>query len=272
MVWVKRLFKFMIFAALVLAFLLFVLSMLGGNSDNLKKAMEDFLSESTHTKVTIEKVNHIGFYPSLTFDMEGINGRGGEAADVDVFSIGALRLSMSFWDMTFSTSKVRAIDIRNINLAPGLWGDAPVKLEYISIFPAQEAETAALKGQGMVGEKPFSLYIAMDTLGPPEGPKYRFSPAREIDISLGDAKARLTVQEDEAHVEPLQRGEDYCALVALLLDLDIKFSHNCPLPEKMEKAETVEAAPAGEQEMEIREVEVIEAKPVDSAEGQAGSP
>ena len=238
MVWFKRILKISVIVALVVGFLLVVLSLMGGNSETLKKALEDFISQSTHTKTSVETLNYVGFYPNLAFDFEGLSGFAGEAAEIEVFSIGKVQLAMGFWDMTFNTGKIKDIHIEDIYLAPGLWGEQIVSLDRLEIVPGTLPEEAALKGTGLVGDKVFNLEAPMGETGSAPHQRYKFSDKKQVDFTLGDARARLLFSKDETALEPLQRGEDYCQLVALLLDLDIEFAHNCPVASPEEMPET----------------------------------
>lgn len=243
MKWLKRIFKILIVLALVFGFLLFVLAMLGGNNDTLKGALEDFISKSTNTKVSVQTLNRIEFYPDLAFDFEGLQGLAGKDGDIEVFSVGSVHLAMGFWDMTFSTGKLKDIDVRNIYMAPGLWGKQIISLEHIGIEASANSQEAAIKAQGLVGDKAFGFEAPMTQSGEGADIRYKFSDQKYVDFTLGDAKARLAFHDDGAALEPQKRGEDYCHLVSLLLDLDIAFAHNCPvtepLPEVVEEEKVV---------------------------------
>ncbi len=247
MKWLKRILKIFVITALIFGFLLFVLAMLGGNNDTLKGALEDFISKSTNTKVSVQTLNRIEFYPDLAFDFEGLQGLAGKDGDIEVFSVGSVHLAMSFWDMTFSTGKLKDIDIRNVYMAPGLWGKQIVSLEHIGIEASADSQQAALKAQGLVGDKVFGFEAPMTQTGEAEDIRYKFSDQKYVDFTLGDAKARLAFHEDGTVLEPQKRGEDYCHLVSLLLDLDIVFAHNCPVAEPVpEMVEEKEAVPEPE--------------------------
>lgn len=238
MIWLKRLFKFLLIVGLILAILLFVLSLMGGNNDTLKKALEDFLSETTNTEVTIGQLNHVGFYPNLVFDFEDLKGRSGEGGELDVFTVGSVRLAMGFWDMTFSQGKIKDVTIRDIYLAPGLWGQQIVSLESFGIVPSGETqESAAIIGTGLVGDKAFNMRIDMIALEDDTRSTYKFSQDKEIDFTLGDSAARLVFENGSTDLEPLERGDDYCDLVRLLSDLDVEFPYNCNLPTPVKTTE-----------------------------------
>ncbi len=234
MKWIKRIWNITFWSAAVLALLLFVLSTMGGNSDTLKKAMENFLSESTSSYVEIETLNHVGFYPALVFDFEGLEGRAGEGGEIDVFSVGALRLSMGFWDMTFSKGRLREVEVKDVYLAPGIWGDKIVTINRIALEPAPDLpQGGAMKAEGLVGDKVCAAMMPMIL----EERGYKFAEERSADFTLGDAKARLLFGIEPQVLEPVTRGDDYCDLVRLLLDTDLDFAHNCALaaPKKPEE-------------------------------------
>ncbi|MCB1562438.1 MAG: hypothetical protein KDJ75_02595 [Alphaproteobacteria bacterium] len=193
--WLWRLMKFVLFAAIFLVVIFTVISKMGGNSPVLKGAIEDFLSDATGYKAEIETLNRMTFFPNISVDVEKVTLRNLETASLAV-SVDKARISFGFFDVAFSTGKIRLLDIRGVSAAPGALMDQPVSVEYFSILKDGSAESAKpfLGGKGMIGASAFDFRIGAQESGSVYNPKYALAKDEPFQASLGPLSATATLK------------------------------------------------------------------------------
>lgn len=124
--WVRRIIKISLILGITLFLSLTVLSSLGGQHEQLKRGLEDYMTSATGYKTTIGALNYMGFYPQARVDVSNVTMDTPGAGDL---RIGRIAISIDFWDLAFSRMKYNAFYFQDI-IAPA--GAVSPKAFYIS--------------------------------------------------------------------------------------------------------------------------------------------
>ncbi|HEY8191015.1 MAG TPA: hypothetical protein VIG74_01220, partial [Alphaproteobacteria bacterium] len=151
-------FRVFLVVALLSSLSLLALNMVGGNGPALKQGVEDYLRQITGMEPAIGRFDRISFFPSVSGDLGDIHfGPGGEQ-----LRIGGLKFSMGFWDIMFSTGRVRDLEITDAWAPPGLYARDAISFDRIGIDPVEDDPDAALlSAQGKYGPDPFTIKLGL---------------------------------------------------------------------------------------------------------------
>lgn len=215
--WASRLSKiaFVIFA--FFAILVTIMVNMGGDSETLKRAVEDYISQSTGYAAQIETLNEMTFYPYISIEAENIR-----MVSVDVEALKAwaeaekqkpeeergktpaprinyadpvgtiekLIVSMGFWDVTFGVGrKVRNIYVQNASFKAGSLSYKPVKIEAIEIDETPEGKPF-LTAKGNFGSDEFHANVDLQGVGSKKRRKYKIGEESEFQAEIG----KLSIQ------------------------------------------------------------------------------
>lgn len=193
--WLWRLVKFVLFVVVFLIVIFTVIANMGGSGPVLKGAIEDFLSDATGYKAEIETLNRMTFFPNISVDVENVALRDIETAGRAV-SVDKARISFGFFDVAFSTGKIRLLDVRGVSAAPGIFMEQPVSVEYFSILKDDRNESAKpfLGAKGVIGQSAFDVRIGAQESGSVYNPKYALAKDEPFQASLGPLSATATLK------------------------------------------------------------------------------
>lgn len=191
--------KLSLVVAVLLVMMMTVLSAIGGNSDVLREALQDFVSNTSGMPTQIETLNEMAFFPTIRIDIENVEmkpeGSGSDAAIV----IGKAVLAMDFWDAIFKTGQLRALDIEKLSAVGGAILPKPLNLEKVTLQDnADNPLKASLEATGLYGDDPLSLSIPMDVLGNRPVHRYEFPDRRVVTLSVGDVVLTADMQNWES--------------------------------------------------------------------------
>ncbi len=188
--WFMTIFKTVFFVAAFLLVIFTVMANMGGNSDTLKGAIEEFLAGSTGYQVKISTLNHMSFFPTIGIDIEDVQMRPNAEVPDRLISVGSARAAMSFWAVTFSSGKLRVLDIEEFHALAGTLNPQPLYLEHVGILETEDEyespDGALLRGSGALGDHSISFQINMEK----QGREFGFAPERGFDVSVGDFSAQ----------------------------------------------------------------------------------
>ncbi len=203
--WIWRIIKISLVLAVILFIVFSVLRGLGGNSDTLKKSIEEYVSGATGYRAEISTLNGLTFFPVISLDFEGLNLYA-EAAVAPKATAGKVIFAMDFWDVMFQTGNFRSLYAENIIAQAGVLLQKPVVINKIGIQQdetlSQRPETqnhAALFLNGMIEDAPIKISLSVIEKDKGNGlSKYSFDINRALNITLGEGniKALQVLQED----------------------------------------------------------------------------
>lgn len=155
--------KWLFFITAFFLLILTVLGNIGGNSDELKASIEQYIQSATGYHTTVKTLNAMEFFPDMVFDFEGTALRATPEDDLPVATIKRVHLITNFWSVMFHTGKVKALYIDQVVAQPGVLGAQAITIDRLHIDDTlPDPEQAALRLNGRVGEQPVSAEIGIN--------------------------------------------------------------------------------------------------------------
>ena len=180
-------------AAFVIVTMMILMNM-GGNSDVFRDSIQDYISESTGYHATIKKFNGMTFFPVIGLDFEDLELRTAPQETAIAAGAGKIHLAFDFWDVVTGNGQVRYFNMEDAHAVPGVFTTEDIRLERAHIAEANEGPSA-FKGQGTIGDRPFSFEMVMDTLGKGRNKNFRFGKDRKnFSMNVGDAHAQGAIE------------------------------------------------------------------------------
>lgn len=161
------------------------LSLIGGNSADLKVLIENYLSETTGMQSSIGTLNKFTFYPAMALDAENVSFSRRRESGVaeEVVRIGAIRFSIGFWSAALGKTRFRVLELHDAEMAKGLFLPQDLQVTRAGIDPAGPA----LVAEARYGAAPVRLHIDLQGHTGPAGiPSYALAGDAVIDVHLGD--------------------------------------------------------------------------------------
>ncbi len=181
-----RLFKW---TAITLVFFFAVFTMLarlGGNSDVLKGAIEDFMSDATGLKTQVGTLHRMTFFPNMSIDVQNVL-MVKEGSGTLPISIRSAKISMGFFDVMLGKSTLRGAEIMDIRIPEGIFSQKAYSFEYISTIE-EEGVGAFLEAKGKINTNPLLARLKLVSKGRPQSPRYLIPDNTSLALSLSDLK------------------------------------------------------------------------------------
>lgn len=191
--WLSFFTKLFFFLLVIATVGIMVLSALGGNSDVLKGSIEDYLSARFGGKAQIETFNQMTFYPFLGVDMEGVKVFEGESETKTRFSADKVVMAMGFWDLTFSTGRLKTFNIENLRATPGTIIAQGLHVERAAII--DEGDQAYIRSHGKIAGADYKFETEVDTIGKGSRKKYVFGDIRPFTASLAGIQTKGRIED-----------------------------------------------------------------------------
>lgn len=170
-----------------------VVGNMGGNTEEHKKSIEEFVAESTGYKARVKTLHNLSYFPTFSVDFEDMDMYRGSTDNVSAVHIDRLQAALGFWDVAFRTGKMKILNVIGARIMPGVWLDKPVVLKNFSIVDEDEG-VARLEGKGTIGDKPLLISMDMAYAGTGRGRKYWFAESRNFLIEAGDVKIEAVLK------------------------------------------------------------------------------
>ena len=155
---------------------------MGGNSDTLKGAIEEYIAGATGYEVKVGTLNKMTFFPSISVDIENVQMLERDKDNGPVVTMGRLYGSIGFRSVAFSAGELKALDIDELHAQPGALNAQAVFIDNVGIVGAEDSEKALLQGRGKLGNHAISFEVEMEIAGK----AYKFGPNRPFKLSVGD--------------------------------------------------------------------------------------
>lgn len=160
--WTRRLFYTALVLFLCLWVTLRVLMNLGGNSADLRNALEQLLTGAAGQHATIGQLEYLKFYPEASVDMSKVSFSETKNG-IAVATVGAAKITVGFWSLIFSSNKVEQFDIQNIDIKSGLVLRRAVHIDKLVLDKAGGPDgKPALVFSGRYGDDAFNGMMLMD--------------------------------------------------------------------------------------------------------------
>ncbi|GJL86057.1 MAG: hypothetical protein DHS20C02_18320 [Micavibrio sp.] len=184
--WFMTLAKVTFFFTAFLLVIFTVMANMGGSSDTLKSAIEEYMAGSTGYEVEVETLNKMTFFPSISIDIERVRMFEPGTDFAPVVTIGRLYGALGFRSVAFSAGEIKAFDLDELHAQPGVLNSQAVFIENIGIVGAEDSEKALLQGRGKLGVHDVSFQVEMEIAGD----AYKFGPDRPFELTVGDLNAQ----------------------------------------------------------------------------------
>lgn len=219
--WLRRFVKVTAILAVFMAVAIFIMASLGGNSETLKLALEEYLIQEYGEAAEIETLNAMTFYPYMGVDVENVKVFSDAEKQDLAFKVDKARIALGFWDLAFNTGKIRALEIQNFEARPGIFTAHPLKIETLGIESAQATQAEGeddvqatseagidvphmMRAKGSYNAVPFTFEGEMNTSGAKGREKYKFGDVRPFTFSIGNINVSGEIE--NLHADAIELG------------------------------------------------------------------
>ncbi|HEY8192248.1 MAG TPA: hypothetical protein VIG74_07470, partial [Alphaproteobacteria bacterium] len=164
------------------------LSMIGGNSDEMKVRLENYLNDITGMESHVGILNGVHFYPAMGVDAQNVTLKSGGAVKA---SVGSIRLYVPFWNMPFGRSDFRDFDIANVVIEAGVMTPRRIEIDRLMI-DSREKAAPLLVLDGRYGGEAVSLRVDLKvrSVSASGAALYDLADDAAFAIHAGDISAR----------------------------------------------------------------------------------
>ncbi len=169
----RRLVKIALWTGFLLGITLTALSMQAGNSDALKRGLEDYLGHATGFQAEIGELKYMAFFPVLGVAMNELSlyrsiPQSSDAPPLraaSAITAGQIVVAISFLDVLTGRRRIRALDLQDIILEPGVLGQKKITLSLVRLDKAAYAGGPGIVADGMYGGEPLKASLALEPKG-----------------------------------------------------------------------------------------------------------
>ena len=193
---IRRVFKWVLILGLIVGAGFWALGALGGDSDEHKRIIEEYLGEAVGMVANVEQLNSLNFFPSIIVDFEGLEIapvlEGAEveepslSEEIEVQMLGEVQvraervyMASGFRDVAWRSGKFQALEIVGFEAAAGRLMDQAVAIERAGVEHESE-EVAFFAATGMIGERAFTVRTPVLVYGTLPEASYRFDGEHPI--------------------------------------------------------------------------------------------
>jgi hypothetical protein len=211
--------KLSLFASLFFFVIFSVLANIGGNSDVLRGSIERYVSEGTGYKTHVGTLNSMQFFPDIVIDIQDLKLENSDHQTV--IAADKFKIAFSFFDVLFSRSRFRALEIENFSVAPGFWMQPGLMVKSMRLL--EQNGQGRLLFEGILGNTPVSGLAGMAVEGSPARRKFSFEKSWIFEIILEKTALRGTLEKNpkaDLKIEPFSLTEDKQPVLSGFLDVN----------------------------------------------------
>jgi len=210
--WAGRLVKIAFFLFAFFAVIATLLYNMGGNSDTLKGAIEDYISQSTGYAAKIDTFNKMTFFPNIGVDIENVRLK---SVNIDAMkawakaenekpqaqqgrtpppigfnkpdaTIEKLVISIGFFDAGFGRGrKIHKFNVQNASFNAGIIAEQPVNFDAIAI-DEDASGNAFLNVEGDIAGEEFTAALDLESAGRGSGRKYKIGDESKFEAAFAN--------------------------------------------------------------------------------------
>lgn len=195
--WLGRLAKIAFFVTAFFLVIFTVMANMGGSSDTLRSAVEEYFAQSTGYVTRIEKLNRMSFFPDMAVDVENVQMKRQLSSEEPAILIGRFEAGISFMDATLGTGKIKKFNIAQLSSLPGTILPQSLYIEKAQINDPGEGDTALFEGFGQIGQTDLSFQTDMKAFGLPGHRKYTSPAHKPFTVALDDLGFQGTASFDQ---------------------------------------------------------------------------
>tara|TARA_B100000242_G_C43047406_1_gene488999 strand:- start:750 stop:2510 length:1761 start_codon:yes stop_codon:yes gene_type:complete len=202
--------KITFFLAVLLVVIFAILSSLGGNSDTLREAIEQFLSQRFGGTAEVGTLHQMTFYPYMGADFESVNIYRGDDKSNSILNADRVSVAMGFWDVSLNTGKIKTLNVENLRAVPGSLFRKGVTINRLAVV--DEGDAAFMRSNGKIGAAPYSFEATLEKFGQGKKRKYAFGDVRPFQASIGQARIKGQIEDldtDMMQIKNIELGLDH---------------------------------------------------------------
>lgn len=181
--WFGRLLKITFIFAAFLLVIVTVLANMGGNSEMLKEAVAQFVSQSFAGRpVEVDKLNNMSFFPSVGVNVEGVHVISRPENGTKLLSIGKAQAYMGFWQVATQRPRFKTFYFENIHAIRGAIFPEEFLIHKVYIDHDKVKNTAVLRGEGKIGVHAWQFSAQLDVFG--SGGKFSYMLSRNFLLNI----------------------------------------------------------------------------------------
>lgn len=179
--------KIILFFIVALLFVLFFLSKIGGQNDQLREGAEQFLSQATQTRAVIGELRYMGFFPDIRIEISDvIFQQPGDPTNV-VMTVESFDFSIPFGQYVLSRKTAEKFSLRGVKAKAGAFTPAPLDIDRVEIIDAAGQEPY-LSLEAQYAGKPISGSLSLSRRALKNGKAvYKFPDAAPLQITAAGA-------------------------------------------------------------------------------------
>ncbi len=181
----------------LLAFMLVIITVLanmGGNGEIWHEGVRGFISEfSGRRPVKLGKLNHMGFFPSVSLDVEDVDILSSPDDIVPLVKVKKLRIGMPFLDVATRSPRVSEFYVDGLSAIKGVFMPKEFYIDKIFIDHDQVGKQATLRANGKIGLQPWNFEAGLEVQKSFTG-KYNYvlAPITPFAFNFADVQAKGT--------------------------------------------------------------------------------
>ncbi len=171
-----------------------ILAVSGGNNDNLRRGLEQFLTDYTGMSAIIDTLENAEFYPDLVMDVREVSLRQTPNTPDPGVTIGAIDVRMRFWDALLSRGLFWSFVMKDFHARPAAFLPGDLEIKTLEIVPKDaQHPVAALALTGVYNGLPLSFQASLETVPVKRGMLYRLEDRSAIRLSIGTLDLSATL-------------------------------------------------------------------------------
>ena len=181
-----RIVKISAVLGIIVFLLLTVLSRMGGDSDVLRGAVEDFLNDNTPYSARVTRLNEMQFFPDIVLDIEGLELRESAEGEAKI-RVESFQAAMPFFDVMFRPGRFRFLKMQNLTASAGVLNDQPITIPALGV--RDEEGDIALVAEGSIGAHDFYMHMGLEAEGEGRRRIYEVGEDKPFEIKLANLNA-----------------------------------------------------------------------------------
>lgn len=182
------LFKIVFYITVFLVIVLLILGNIGGNNDNLRITIENYMSDATGYSAQIGTLNNFKFFPTIVLDFDDLTFEDPAKENAQVASVSSVDVRMNFISTILGHGRIKGLAVEGVSVAKDVVSTKPITIEYARIVDTDEtSETAQIAVLGKIGSDVLKASVGVSAEGTGDSRSYGVADTqRPISASLGD--------------------------------------------------------------------------------------
>jgi len=185
------------FIVLFIGVIFTALTNMGGPSEPLKLAVQDYLSEALNGKATVGTLHDMQFFPVAKIHVSDVKVTR-EGNPDPVFTLKEAQVATGFWDVAFTSGELRVLNVKDLFARSGVITEKELYFSRLGIVDEKVTEPPYLYAKGKYGGEPFTARVEMERKGSESDPEYKLGEDKPVTIESASLKLSAVVSQEGA--------------------------------------------------------------------------